>query len=304
MKLTMWYSMKIVSLLLVSLVSPVWAQNPEEAGFEDLTLTIAAAKPQFLPLEPLTLEIVVRNNTDYPIKGHFGLCLYCERLELYRGRAGEPRTKIPELSGVIVLQTLPEKVLQPGENFRERILFEFDLHENFPEPGPYTLHAVLYDRKKETSIESKPVTIIIREPQGIDRLALKHLEDLYNGQAEKFWMGGTLEQDEEFMLLFQDTTYAPYVAETLFSFYSSRNPEKAIEYLEFMAGRSDYPWADKALGDLFDLHQRLGHKAQLDQIVDRLKHEYPHSPYTRPFLDDEKTLNEYLNTLRSRMKKP
>lgn len=298
MKLITWYSIiGIFNLLIGSLISPVWAQNPEEPGFEDLTLTLAAAKPQFLSLEPLTLEIEVRNNTAYPIQGHAGLCLKCERLELYRGRVGEPRTKIPRLTGVVALMFIKEKILQPGEAIRERVLFEFDLHTNFPEPGPYTLHAVLYDLDKETYIESKPVTIVIREPQGIDRLALKHLEDLYNGQAEIFWMRSTLEQVEEFMLLFQDTTYAPYVADSLFSFYSGRNPEKAIEHLEFMAGRSDYPWADKALGDLFDLHQRLGHKAQLDQIVDRLKHEHPQSPYTKPFQYDE----EYLEKLRSRM---
>lgn len=299
MNLITWYSIGIFSLLQIgSLSSSVWAQNFAEAGFENLTLTIVAAKPQFPSLEPLTLEIVVQNKTAYPIKGHAGLCLKCERLELFRGRVGEPRTKIPELTGLRALIFIDEKVIQPGEIIRERVLFEFDLHTNFPEPRPYRLHAVLYDLKKQTFVESKPITIVIIEPQGIDRLALKHLEDLYNGQAEKFWMRGSLEDNEEFMLLFNDATYAPYVADSLAAFYSSRNPDKAIEYLEFEAGRSHYPWADKALRDLFGLHQKLGQKAKSELIVERLKQNYPDSPYTRGFLDDE----EYLEKLRSRLK--
>ncbi len=298
MKKIIWYSIGIFSLLMGFLTPLVWAQNLEEAGFEGLTLTIAAAKPQFVSLEPLTLEIVVQNNTAFPIKGHVGVCLKCERLELFRGRVGESRTKIPELTGVSALIFIDEKVLQPGEIIRERVLFEFDLHTNFPAPGPYRLHAVLYDRKKETFIESKPINIVITEPQGIDRLALKHLEDMYNGQAEKFWMRGNLEDNEEFLLLFKDTTYAPYVADALAAFYSSRKPDRAIEYLEFEASRSNYPWADKALRELVDLHKKIDQTEKSDQIVERLKHEHPQSPYTQDFLNDE----AYLEKIRSRLK--
>ncbi len=269
------------------MVAPAVAKTVEEFGFTDLTLRVVVAKPQFLVLEPITLTIVLENRTPAPIRTHKGLCLNCERLKLYRGRVGEGRTKIPELSGSSVLRSLPENILDPGEVFEERVLFDIDLYKNFPKPGPYTLHAVLWDRKKQTSIESKPVTLVIREPQGINRLALKHLENLYDGKAEKYWIWGTIEQHEDFLPLFRDSIYAPYVADYLAVFYDHRNDDKVIEQGNFMANRKDYSWADKALSDLFDVHQRRKDRKQEDRIVERLKQEHPNSVYTKPFVDDE-----------------
>lgn len=85
------------------------------------------------------------------------------------------RTKFPRLTGVLALHSLPEKILA-RRVIQERILFEFDLHANFPEPSPYRLHAVLYDRRKQPFIESKPITILMIEPQDIDRLVINILK--------------------------------------------------------------------------------------------------------------------------------
>ncbi len=302
MKLSIYRNIGILSLLIGFFVGPAVTSAAEEKGFQDLTLKVVVAKQQFLTLEPLTLTLVLENTTRAPIKAHNGLCLNCERFDVYRGLVGQPRTKIPELSGVRVFQSIPEHILYPGETIEERILFDMDLHQNFPESAPYTLQVVLWDRKKQISIASKPVTFVIREPQGINHLALKHLESITEGQPGGYWISGTIEQHEEFMLLFRDSIYAPYVADYL-AVYHSRNADKAVEYASFMANRTDYPWADKALSDLFDVHQRLGHKKQAEQIVIRLKQEHPKSAFTNPFQDDgskSPALKQYLKAVEER----
>lgn len=146
--------------------------------------------------------------------------------------------------------------------------------------GPYHVIAVLHELDGPGVLESAPVAVQVREPEGLNRLAFKAIREFEEKGNEYFWGGRNLATSQEFVLRHGDTRYGAYVAYALGKhFLNDRDYDRAIEYFTIASQRPDFLEGEQALQKLLEAHGAKGQEEQVAEVEKELKRRYPHSTY-------------------------
>ena len=254
--------------------------SPDYLPFTQLTLELSIPKKRFLQLEPIWFTTTLSNKTNRSIVGHGGISFDYGALELVQGPGKDPQ-QIPTLTWRTSDLMVSPWVMEPGTRHSSSEMFYVTLSEVFPQPGLYHLYSVLYDLKGESFIQSKPVLVHIHAPEGINRLAFDEILKNHPDDPSTFWHPTHLrENHQDFLLLFPDSAYAPYVALPYGRLNVKRkNYNHAIDLLNIAAKHPDFVRADEVLENLRRAHLGLGHTAQAQQYVDQINTRFPNSKY-------------------------
>ncbi len=224
----------------------VLAAQPERS-FLDLQVRLQVQQPSVLQLEPINLRVSISNPTSRPLLGiRLTFCFECRgnALEIYVVAPNGQRKRYPELWGrrVMVIPRGHPQVLEPGQSTTGSVTLHLMLDEMFPDPGTYQVIAVLHELDGAGVLESAPVALQVREPEGLNSLVFMAIREFEEKGIEYFWGGGcNLATSQEFVLRHGDTRYGAYVAHWLGKhFLSRRDYDKAIEYLSIASQRPDF----------------------------------------------------------------
>jgi hypothetical protein len=226
--------------------------NQEVLPFTNLTLEISSTKHEFLPLEPIPLNLELSNRAKNPVSGHDALDFSQNYVELFVAGPDGSMNKIEIQKPVAKLVDATHKVYEPGATHRSKQLITINPSDVLSQPGEYRIQAVIHgiDWYEEAKSNFLPVRIV--EATGTDKLAVDYLRDKAN--ISELFAGFDFSKDQKALGMldglirkFRDTVYAEYASFRLGEFYFySKEYTKANEYFENVATKASFIFADKA----------------------------------------------------------
>src|SRR3989442_5149768 len=130
------------AMLLVTGLVGVGLGQSRDRSLANLTLELAAAKNQFVQLEPIPVVITLQNDTWGFIRAHEALGFDSNLIDLFVGVEGQPMKKIEDQSVTRDAVASPKR-FYPGERRQQAETLTFGLDRMFPQPGHYRMQAVL-----------------------------------------------------------------------------------------------------------------------------------------------------------------
>ncbi len=283
------------------LLSCTWAQA--EGDFEQLTLRISPERQSVLALEPIPITITLSNNTDKVVQDPGPVAPNAGGLKIYdaRGEGTFRRFRTADNWPVATLHMPEGAVFGPG---RVRTASGYLYYANpedaekevgrylLPEPGTYRIKAVLRHLRSTETIESNIMTVVAREPTGVDARAYELLKALPY-RSFLLTTTGTYRSPEglavvaakqELLREFPETRYARYLHYSLgFTYLLRRGEEleRGMEMLEKAASYEDFIFATKALWFLAETSVKQGDLDRAERYLAILKERFPDSPTTR-----------------------
>ena len=240
----------VISLPLITFVyAPSSAQ--QEAGgqalpFNDLTLEMSTTKVHFVHLEPIPITLRLANRTAEPILGHNVLRWGTPYVELYVVGSDGGRRKVPLTNASINIGG-NSLTIQPGQSYEATQLLRLGLGETFPQPGQYTLQAMIYGLNPSEKVDSNLLTIDIKEPHGKDAEAAEFIRNKAN--TPDFFNSVYSSKPkvvEEFISKYADTVFGDYAVLMLGEYYFVKGDfEKALKHFLKLADKKDFAFADK-----------------------------------------------------------
>jgi hypothetical protein len=248
----------IVAVLLGGL--PVWGQTSTPLGsFGTLTLTIGIPDRQFLVLEPIPITLVLENSTTHGVQGHMALEFLARRIEVVIQPEGSEPYRIDDLTTGAALVDIPARIIKPGEKREVTEVLGLGLDQILPRPGRYAIHVVLNGLEAQSEVTSNPMSIHLREPDRFEREAYDFI--VATGAARYFFTARVedllIAQRDEVAERFGATPYGDY-ANLLLGEYSAsrRDAVNARKYLSRIAGKPEFPLAERAAKRLAGLGSR------------------------------------------------
>jgi hypothetical protein len=233
-------------------------------SFSKLSLRLAPSKQEFLPFEPIPLTIILKNDSSDYVTGHSQIGFKEKYLKLLvRNESGQEK-ELTSLSPVSCKCDKPRnKQISPGQSFQTNEIF-FNLHNAFPMPGSYQIQAVFRDANWVNETKSKPITIKIIEPVGVDLEASNFLEKQMKGHSFVFAGLGREQVYNDLTMRFPGTLYADYATYFLGSKYLTKGEyERADPLLRQALQRKDLVFREEAIKQLKKVDQlRSGSKLQ------------------------------------------
>lgn len=296
--------------LMTGLSTKSFAQvQAANSDFTKLTLEVSAPQEEYLKMEPIPVIFKVSNKTEKQILGHWSTIFsnsYIEMSIIHNGTVKQIKPRnIPQVRSLAGTSFALPTIIKPGEIHRMKQLLNFGLDELFPEAGAYQISFTLYNTPPnyQEKIFSNTLNINVVEPTGRNLEALKFIKE--HGPFYNYFDVGmmNLHKDSqnnvrEFVSNYGDTSYAPYAALGLGELYFSigsnpgqmdpqtgllqiknPEPEKAIEYLERLANRNDFEFADQALSLLAEAYAQIGNREKAQLYFEVLKTRYPDSEF-------------------------
>ena len=241
-----------VSLAFVLLISAsTTAQRADWYGFKDLTLEIATPKRSYLQLQPVPLILTLSNRTDRVLNGHAALQFSAHYVRLSVRREGADWREAGQVTGLYAMVYPQARAMSPGDKFTANEILAFRTEEIFPGPGTYELKARLRCSDGSQLVESQPITIRIREPEGQDLEAYNFLRE--QTKPELFFTGfGSVRDNraeetlETFVTQFSDTAYGDYATYLLGQVrFVKKDFTSARAQFERLANNRDFVFADR-----------------------------------------------------------
>ena len=254
----------LVSLALVLLISATaTAQRRDWDGFKDLTLEIEAPKESHLQLQPVPLVLSLTNKTDRVLNGHSALQFSAHYLRLSVRREGEKWREAGQVTGLYAMVSVKPRAMSPGDKFTKNEILAFRIEEIFPGPGTYELKARLSCSDGRQLIESQPITIRIREPEGQDLEAYNFLRK--HTEPEFFFTGvgavrdkSTADTLETFVTRFRETAYGDDASYTLAQVKFVKNELATARFhFEGLAKKRDFIFAERVRDYLEKIERKL-----------------------------------------------
>jgi hypothetical protein len=225
--------------------------TPTTGKFQDLTLTVATPRTRYLEVEPIPIVVSLKNETEMSIVGHRALGFDSGYLRLDVTRNGEPH-EIGQLSLSQKLVEAQTHEFKPGDEVKRMERLNLKLNEVFPVPGTYELTARLSSGDGKETISSKPISVEIAKPIGLDAQALKFIRA--NDEPAFFFTGAQvinhpekLQTLEHFVLVFGQSAYGDEASLLLgkAQFAKGEN-QKARAQFERLSKKSDFAFAGEA----------------------------------------------------------
>lgn len=272
---------------------------------ETLEFTISTDSKAYLPLQQVMITTELKNISDKTIKLPSGIewACYCAASAIYIAKKGEEfdlrkpyrpsmhiigggqRVHVEVKSGeahVTRLRLVQYPNIIDIKRVKDGIKYEYgDII--FTEPGSYKILCV-YRKKFNSNI----ITIQINEPQGNDKKAYEHLKKLsedkdfladfltwpvpMHDRAPKIDIPKKIKELEEFLALYPESDYTPYVQWTLGRYYRYQgSEEKAIGILKKVIDlpeRWDFVDHDDAMGYIVKSYCGLARAARKKKRLD------------------------------------
>lgn len=221
--------------------------------FEDLTLTLVAAKGEVLPLEPIVFEVAVRNDSQRPIRVDGGLSFNTSSVGL---EIKKPNGKTVTPSGLSHFRTrtiFRPRDLATGDSMESSEIFDFKTQTYFGTPGRYQVRAT-YKNGAGKRIFSEWADLTLIEPVGTEKAAYDFLYKKMQGTYFPFtaWKD---EELEDFVLNYPGTGYANHARYRLGEGYFEREKEKAEEHFRAITD-STFVYAGQVNAKLKKLEER------------------------------------------------
>lgn len=229
--------------------------------FSDLKLDISTFKDKYAQLEPITFKFKVSNPTEENILGHtsFNLTSNFTKL-LVRNENGEEQL-FDNFSPLAKQTGTSVRPIKPGETREVENLLNYKLNEMFPSPGKYRVQAVLFNWTKPGKAFSNVITIEITAPERNNLQAFNFIRQ--SPDSQMFFTGSNdLNKREqiwrEFLLKYQDTVYADYVAFALGQFlYFKGDIQESQKFLESLTNKQDFIFTKEVKSYLLEIRRKL-----------------------------------------------
>jgi hypothetical protein len=220
--------------------------------FANLTLEISSTKHEFLPLEPIPLNLELSNRAKNPVSGHDSIDFSQNHVELFVAGPDGSMNKIEIQKPLRKLVEATPKVYEPSAAHRSKQLITINPSDVLSQPGDYRIQAVIHGVNWYEEVKSNFLPVRIVEATGTDKQAFDYLRDEANISA--FFAGFDFSKDQKALCMldglirkFRDTVYAEYASFRLGEFYFySKEYTKANEYFENVATKASFIFADKA----------------------------------------------------------
>lgn len=217
--------------------------------FEELTLELSTTKKEYKLLEPIPILMTLANRTERVVMGHSALDFGYNYVDVYVKDDRNQMQKIDQLSTETKLVIAEPQAMKPNSEFRASLLLSLGLDHIFPEPGTYQIVARLYDLDRKKSVTSKPVTIRVVFPSGVDFQAFEYIKTY--GNPSYFFTGMRLARNvqvlETFVSAFGESAYGDYATFSIAEFhFANRDYEKARPYFEKLAAKRAFVFSEKA----------------------------------------------------------
>src|ERR1041384_26443 len=118
--------------------------RPEALPFSKLTLEIQSPKEEFLPLEPIPINLKLENHTTKPALGHTALKFSQNYVELFAIGPNGFAKKIDIAKPVTKLVDVAPKIFEPGESHVSTDLLAVGTSDFLFSPGEYRIQAVIH----------------------------------------------------------------------------------------------------------------------------------------------------------------
>jgi hypothetical protein len=217
----------VLVLFIMAILSAAAFGQDVKGNFEDLTLTLIAAKSEVLPLVPIDFKVAVTNNSRTPIKvdGRLSFSTSSVGMEIKKPNG---KTVTPNgLSHVRARSIFFPKDLAAGESMESSEVFDFKTQTYFGTPGRYQVR-VSYKNGGGQKIFSDWIEVTLIEPLGTEKAAYDFLYKKMQKTHFPFTYWST-EELEDFVLKYAGTGYSNYARYTLGEHYFDHERDKAEE---------------------------------------------------------------------------
>ncbi|HEX8566421.1 MAG TPA: hypothetical protein VF648_12320 [Pyrinomonadaceae bacterium] len=228
--------------------------------FSDLTFIVTPERDTFLPMEPIVLNLSLRNNTNSPVLGHTNIDFNSSYVDLYVSDKQGNRIEIGSLpTRRASREPQKDKLIPPNQKIEVTDVF-YTLHRYFPETGTYTFEMELRGTKSEQKVKAAPFSIDIVEPTGRDRAAYNFLK---TKKVPMFFFAGDSTIDVEMFKHYEnianqfgDTNYGDYATWVVAnSYHFRRDKVKAKQMLKRLQSRPHFVFKEKVKELLEELEE-------------------------------------------------
>jgi len=281
-------ALRAAALLAAAGLSCFAAQGPAR-----LEVRVTSPRTDLLVCEPLVLDVQVRNVGQTDVKqydmrpGDFGyaisVCVPLGGTVSYQpGGSGPMRVNVKTVT------------LRPGETYRHReVIVSFSSFSHFlAQVGTYSVQVSCSpDGRTESAVQSAPLMVDVREPQGLDAAAF----ELFEGRRQALFMAGRTDERSmgEFQLLARDyprTVYGRYARYYLAKALVAPRPQyakspyaKAAVLLEGLVSEEQaFPLTDQCMLDLAECYEQTNRKDEARALLGKLLERFPDSPVAAP----------------------
>ena len=245
--------------------------NEPLSTFAALTLDIGLTKDEFAPLEPIPMVLKLENRTKRAVLGHDAIRFSENHIELFVIPSSGPVKKFDIAKPVRQLVEVGRIVFQPGESYRVKDLLTIGMNDILSEPGEYQIQVVAHGANWFQEVKSNLLRLHITEPTGANRRALNLIRS-ESALPNKFAGYDLSENRQAFAILealsndFSETVYSDYASFRVGEFYFfTKSYAKAREYLDKLANKTDFIFANKVSDHLNKLKGELSKESQQSQ---------------------------------------
>lgn len=216
-------------------------------GMTELTLRITTRQGvEYLPLEPVVVDLTLSNPTSSTTSWQGFLAVGRDVNFQSRDTSGQVR-RWEGRQYIGLIKSLPV-AMSPGEEVKRQILLDRHLSSLlFPRSGRYELKVEFTyktrdeEQRREVQISSNPISVDIKEPSGIDRLAYDYLRGPLEEVSTQPDVRLLAQKRQEFVDRFGNSGYAKYVIFQLANTYQTLGEnQKAARELCKLTGQKFY----------------------------------------------------------------
>ncbi len=236
--------------------------------FGKLSLNVELNKSEYIPLEPLFVQIKVSNQTQDTLS--LLSIPDFKRLFVEVTSNGITKTVGSLYTSGPGRGSFPVEV-KKGQAFSKAVALEVNLSKMFPEPGQYQMRFVLYngrDKGLGGQIKSEIKEITIKKPTGIDKVAIEFLRKNMDQSSDVlFWwkdQNKWQELMEKFVQDYSESEIGEYAIFQLGISYSNGGElDKAETEFEKIKNSSNKYISDNANKSLAEIKQK---KTDLEKV--------------------------------------
>ncbi len=296
MRKNICYGLFLIATILVIATTGLSQQNSQDfnhrqtqssraneiVNFQDLTFKITTAKENYLKLEPITLNIEMSNDKDYPITGHF----YVEFSEPgTKLLIGTTKDNLIDTKRSFSMRTASGKgtnqLINPKQRQTSTQTLDLRLDELFPVEGEYYLQLAVKDFTGTQELFSNIIKIKINEPTGKDLAAYQYIKGFSGNQFSR--LSFSKQQAKYFIDNFPDTTYTDQIMFFLAdSFFSDKEYQTAIKYFKVLLNKN-FPLNNEVLAKLVKANLEMDNQKEAKQYFKVLQSKFPDSQYAKTF---------------------
>lgn len=191
-----------------------------------LTLEMTTPKNEYLQIEPIPVSLDLSNRTNQPISWK-GILLLGPNVNFLTRDINGAELRYDGGKYASGLLGFAVRTMPPGEKTKQDVLIERALSEIlFPAAGRYEfqvefVYSTEGEGREKVKIISNSVSIVIKEPTGVERQAYDFIKGPLAEVNNKADVRAIAEREQEFVNKFKNTVYAKYISVSLARTYQT-----------------------------------------------------------------------------------